>query len=863
MFIFFTINVKKIFIFLFFLTLLLGCLCTFPKITKATTFYVSSSGNDLNDGLTAATPWNSITKINVQTFLPGDNILFKKGDSWLNSTFIIPSAGTEGKNITLGAYGEGNKPIISAAVNNAAITVTAANRGYWTIDGLDLRATGNPGGIDNSVAIYFNYWPSEMGPVPGWIIQNNNFNAAVFVCGPDLTIRNNIFNGAGNALNIHGGIIIRGPNADNTLISGNTISNYSGRGIWMYNKVENSEVINNTIHDIPVYHDVINGWYESMGINDDGYGTPSLNNKIHGNTIYNAEVGIALENSFDSEIYNNNISGSERGISIINYDEHRNQPNNSSVHNNLIVNSNQAGIILWFASYWNFYNNTIHNGVGSDSRGFNIWDVSPYVSHLNFENNIVSGTWIYPIYVPDATLIWTKFDYNNIIPVFGNIMWQGGTGKTLTNLRTAGMMTHGITSDPLFISPTDFHLQSTSPAVNAGTNVVLTEGYDENPIVGLPDIGAFESNYIIDTTKPTITSFTIPSASNSLTVPITTFTVADNIDVMGYLLTETSTTPFTTNTNWVSSIPVSYTFSTSGATSLYAWAKDASENISASVNRTVEIILPSNGGSSSGGGGGGSVTVPIPTSITIRESEKIASYADSKLAESSRISEQKNNINSNLDNLSLDIKESISPEIEKFLQEEKKLTSVGGNYLAGALSGRLLLQVENHGEAWYVNPINKLKYYLGTPKMTYSIMKKLGLGISNKNLEKIKIANFNLDNGLDTDKDGLSDAVEDSIGSDKNKKDSDSDGYDDEEEMINGYNTNGKNKLLIDNILSNKLKGRIVIQVEGHGEAWYIYPVTNTRYYLGKPSDAYSILRSLSLGISNQNLRKIRFGETQ
>lgn len=63
-----------------------------------------------------------------------------------------------------------------------------------------------------------------------------------------------------------------------------------------------------------------------------------------------------------------------------------------------------------------------------------------------------------------------------------------------------------------------------------------------------------------DTTAPIVTSFIIPSTSNSLTIPITTFSATDNVGVVGYLLTETSATPSVNNIAWTSSVPTTYTF---------------------------------------------------------------------------------------------------------------------------------------------------------------------------------------------------------------------------------------------------------------------------------------------------------------
>ena len=94
-----------------------------------------------------------------------------------------------------------------------------------------------------------------------------------------------------------------------------------------------------------------------------------------------------------------------------------------------------------------------------------------------------------------------------------------------------------------------------------------------------------------DTTAPSVTVFAIPSTSNSLTVAITSLTATDNISVTGYLLTETATKPSATASGWTSAKPASYTFATAGAKTLYAWAKDAAGNISASRSASVTITL--------------------------------------------------------------------------------------------------------------------------------------------------------------------------------------------------------------------------------------------------------------------------------
>ena len=62
--------------------------------------------------------------------------------------------------------------------------------------------------------------------------------------------------------------------------------------------------------------------------------------------------------------------------------------------------------------------------------------------------------------------------------------------------------------------------------------------------------------------------------------------------------------------------------------------------------------------------------------------------------------------------------------------------------LAARLAGMILLQVEEKGEAWYVNPKNKQRYYLGRPADAFAIMRSLGLGITNADLSQIAVAKF-------------------------------------------------------------------------------------------------------------------------
>jgi len=105
----------------------------------------------------------------------------------------------------------------------------------------------------------------------------------------------------------------------------------------------------------------------------------------------------------------------------------------------------------------------------------------------------------------------------------------------------------------------------------------------------------------------------------------------------------------------------------------------------------------------------------------------------------------------------------------------------------------------------------------------------------------------------DDDNDGLSNDLETAIGSNPFKKDTDGDGYDDKQELLASFNFKGNGKMNgLDEIFANKQKGKIFIQVDGKGEAWYINPNDGKRYYLSRPKDAFNIMRKFSLGVKHK-----------
>jgi len=126
------------------------------------------------------------------------------------------------------------------------------------------------------------------------------------------------------------------------------------------------------------------------------------------------------------------------------------------------------------------------------------------------------------------------------------------------------------------------------------------------------------------------------------------------------------------------------------------------------------------------------------------------------------------------------------------------------------MKGRILLQVEEQGRAWYVNPADAKRYYLRDGRAAFDLLRRFGLGIRATDLATLP-------------KEG--------------------------------------SKVLQQSALQKRLKGKIVLDIQGHGEAWYINPKDGLRYYLKNGEEAYRIMRQLSLGISNANIGKITIGQ--
>lgn len=192
------------------------------------------------------------------------------------------------------------------------------------------------------------------------------------------------------------------------------------------------------------------------------------------------------------------------------------------------------------------------------------------------------------------------------------------------------------------------------------------------------------------------------------------------------------------------------------------------------------------------------------------------------------------------------------------IRKKEAVAAVNGGALAAKLKGKIVLRVEAKGEAYYINPLNSSVNFLGRPEDAFKVMREQGVGIKTSDLNKIPVG-LKAVSGADADKDGLSDSLEDAIGSDPDLMDTDKDGLSDYEELERGSDpVSGRNlAITADSGFAGKQKGKIFLQIEKSGEAWYVNPTDGKRYFLGRPADAFAVMRVLGLGISNSDFNKL------
>ena len=187
-----------------------------PTVYAGTTYYVDATlGDNAHDGKSTAEPWKTIAKVNGVVFVPNDQILFKRGETWAEMLRPICS-GAAGAPILFGSYGSGALPII----NGGAFNISPVTRSYLTFQELDCRNPITYHGIYISGSDHIIVKDCVVtGPSPGYDgikIDGGSYN----------TVQNC------TVYEINDAVGIRIYNSDYAHVHGNILYDITGAGIY-------------------------------------------------------------------------------------------------------------------------------------------------------------------------------------------------------------------------------------------------------------------------------------------------------------------------------------------------------------------------------------------------------------------------------------------------------------------------------------------------------------------------------------------------------------------------------------------------------------------------------------------------------
>ena len=441
-----------------------------------TTYYVDATdGDDTRAGTSEGTAWKTIGKVNSSAFLPGDSVVFKRGETWSGTTLTVPSSGSHGSPITFGAYGSGALPVLTA---NDAVQrgILCQGKAHVDFEHLDIRA-GRAYGID----IQSSYVEIRDCRVSG--------------CGDDnVTI---------------------GPNAHDVLVQGvvsfdpyeftpgPTIAcieiqdgayNVELRDCECYGSEMVGINVNAHEGEILPYSITIRRCYchdnANSGIVCSNSGTlqapaieirdcRSIDNGYIGLDIYNGGAGLDPQNILVRGCI---IAGNTSYQVRISGDRHLYRQN---------VFSGRNGVLILDATNLGFYNNTIYNAEVGTVFAFTGTDNSGTVA----KNNIICtlGTGNNSVFVAAGAQAGLDIDYNLYYHIDGadaTRWYWNGSSYNWANWKTNSSQDANSPAPaiPLFenVPADDFRLKAGSPAIGAGVDVGLFYSGDA------PDCGAYE-----------------------------------------------------------------------------------------------------------------------------------------------------------------------------------------------------------------------------------------------------------------------------------------------------------------------------------------------------------------------------------
>lgn len=483
-----------------------------PPHTTNRVFYVdASSGSNSNDGLAPERAWRNLLKVNALSFEPGDEILLKRGETW-TETLIVPSSGSDENVIKIGAYGEGDRPVIDGEGTRDYLLQTNGQENLW-ITG--LRVTG--GGLEDIWGVVDlqsdprNIWMTDCE-----IDHNNQSGISVRAYSDgtyfrDLYIHDNIYNGlfladmAWNAEPNDGRHLNHYTVNCEFANNGNKIKDESNRYGWNGTPTSGAmygNLIYGTLRE-PLYF--IRGGVE---------GTPTDTTfRIHDNVVHSIpgdeDGGFTfLFAKSSSMVYRNVVYGAGQSYGLAS-DQANGKDAVIYYHHNLVYDIDGAAIFQNAANAKEVPGGsfTIHawnNTADENSEGFRSTKENQGGNDkvtLHTRNNIFSNSTNYAIRVQLDPVI-ESYDYNVYA---GGGFAHADQDFTFGQWQGQGFDTHSLnlsgTNAPGYVDRAnrDYELESNSPARGVGTDELWGMqfpaswiGINYVPHATSPDAGAYQ-----------------------------------------------------------------------------------------------------------------------------------------------------------------------------------------------------------------------------------------------------------------------------------------------------------------------------------------------------------------------------------
>jgi len=334
-----------------------------------TTYYVSTSGNNSNSGLTAQTAFATLQHA-ADIAAAGDSVLVLAGNY---AGFDIRTNGTQIIPIVFKAIE--NNVVIDERNSVTPDGINIENASWIVIDGFEVKDQPRAGiraVVSDFITIRNNFC-------------HNNFRWGIFTgFTDDLTIENNTCSFSADE---HG--IYVSNSSNRPIIRNNHSFNNNGCGIHMNGDISmgGDGIISNAIVEGNILHD--NGYGGGSAINMDGV----QDSKIFNNLIYNNHAtGIAMfqidggDASKNNKVYNNTvIQPSDGRWCIISVDG----STGNTIYNNILINhhgfrgsiSIDAASASGFVSDYNILVNRLSDDDGNSNMNLSQWQSLGYDLH--------------------------------------------------------------------------------------------------------------------------------------------------------------------------------------------------------------------------------------------------------------------------------------------------------------------------------------------------------------------------------------------------------------------------------------------------------------------------------------------------